>query len=235
MISEKEFSIRYTSFWQEILPMGEDFIRLHNLELERFAYPLESNVPPENRSAVNEMAFRLFSEAQKRSVSGRSFDVDAVIDNIADETLSYIKRFPEGFKSQIGDCERRESKYLMERMEFFFRKEVCSETLLVKPIFAGCGRLGACEGDVIFDGTICEIKSGERKFRILDLRQTIIYAFLDHMSQSFSADNICLMNPRTGVYFTESIQEVVEAVSGINVPEFYARIADFVCEPLWSR
>jgi|LGVD01.1.fsa_nt_gb hypothetical protein len=67
VISERKFSNSFSSFWNELLPTADSFVRRMNLSLERYCLPTESRfeVNRDRRSVINELSFRLFMSLAK--------------------------------------------------------------------------------------------------------------------------------------------------------------------------
>ncbi|HEY1537724.1 MAG TPA: hypothetical protein VGF76_27075 [Polyangiaceae bacterium] len=107
----------------------------------------------------------------------------------------------------------REATTLALRTEHFFLNATTAQ-LVVSPTFAGCGWLSECNGDVLAGRVLYEIKSGDRLFRALDVKQILVYCALNYASNRCQIDEICLVNPREGVHFSESLNVLCEGMTG---------------------
>jgi hypothetical protein len=235
MISERKFAESYTSFWREIIPTGEDYIRRINLKLERFDTPIESNLPSQRRALINELAFRLFCVTIKEAKPSIISLPDEVIEEEVKVTSSHILRFKDTKKSitKINEKEKQESIELGNRLLEYFKPKAINSEMILCPEFPGSGIVNTSEGDIILGSILYEIKSGDRSFRLIDLKQTLIYCALNYGRQKYNIDKISLLNPRLGLYFIESIDDVALAVSGSsssyllwNIIEFASRSTD---------
>jgi hypothetical protein len=235
MISEKKFAGTYTTFWRELLPMGERFIRQQNMSLERFSPPLHSSLPPHVRGIVNEMAFRLFCRyVNRRCKEFRDQDVQEAMD----ESISYIRRFRESREAityMIEEEERTEAVDLATRLGVFVSDRREGENVISFPRFHGCGIIDSCEGDILLAKTLYEIKAGDRDFRLVDLRQVLIYCALNYARPIYEIDAIGLVNPRRGVFFVVSLEALCQELSGVPANDVCFTIVEFISQPGSSR
>src|SRR5438552_1394244 len=68
VITERRFAAAHHGFWDELLPMGEHYIRHINHGLPRFRPPLVTSSSARFNGVVNELAFRLFAHSSIRGV-----------------------------------------------------------------------------------------------------------------------------------------------------------------------
>lgn len=229
MITEKRFASSHNGFWRELLPMSEHYIRSTNLSLGRVFRPLDGSSPTSLHGVINELAFRLFSRAKRDSVEVRGLS-EAVIAEEQAEAMLFISNFRQHGRKAIrppGPDEIREATTLALRTESFFQEAV-EGPLIVSPTFPGCGWLSQCNGDALADGVLYEIKSGDRLFRALDLKQLLIYCALNYAAKEHQIDAICLVNPREGVHFSESLNTLCEALAGQSAVEVLGEIVEYV-------
>jgi hypothetical protein len=233
MISEHKFVTSFTSAWREVMPLGDNYWRKQNLLLLP-KQPIVKNVAaPDIRGLVNELAFMSFCEILESSASHESLlpyskDMDkriaTTVTNSIPSAVSYINRLPftnEVSSDDIGhDC-TSEAQYLVRNLLRFFPLNGAYE---LRPKFNGCGLLSACEGDLISNGCLYEIKAGDRPFRISDIRQLLVYAALAYANDSLSFDRIGLCNPRKGLIWVKSIDSVCQSVSGQRASEVLANL-----------
>ena len=93
--------------------------------------------------------------------------------------------------------------------------------LVLRPKFLGCGVMSSVEGDLIADGCLFEIKAGDRSFRLVDLRQLLVYSALAYGGNALTFDRIGLFNPRTGLLWTRELDEVCKAISGLRSTDVF--------------
>ncbi|MEO5797199.1 MAG: hypothetical protein ABIP34_20410 [Rhodoferax sp.] len=234
MISEHKFVTSFTSAWREVMPLGDNYWRKQNLLLHP-KLPVVANVaPPDIRGLVNELAFMSFCEILESTPGPQSLSpgstvmnkrVSAAVANCVPKAVSYISRLPfanEVSLADVGpDC-TSEAQYLVRNLFKFFPP---SGTYVLRPKFNGCGLLSACEGDLISDGCLYEIKAGDRAFRISDIRQLLVYAALAYAKDALIFDRIGLCNPRKGLIWVKSLDSVCQAVSGQRASDVLANLA----------
>lgn len=233
MISEKRFATSYSSFWAETLPMATSYIRHRNQNLTQFDFELQES-SGENRGVVNELAFRFFAESQRRGTSIDNLEPETVR-RATDSTVDFIGRFREYSRvtvpapSEIGVIE---AKKLAVRLGDFvcFRNPT---NVNVAPVFPGCGWVDECAGDIFLDRVLYEVKSGGEPFRSRDLRQVLIYAALNAQSRAFSIMGVGLVNPRRGVFFEETLDELSIALSGRPATDLLTNIISYISHGSW--
>lgn len=233
MISERKFSSTYTSFWNEILPMGDAFVRQLNLSCKRFSHPYDSNLPVDRdrRAIINELSFRLF----KAQVLKNTADIDRV--KLSRSVILYISRLSNQInlrKTKIREKEFKEAEMLARTLsEYFKRKEL--KSLVFWPSFTGCGLINSCKGDIILGKNLIEVKAGDRKFRLPDIRQLITYLSLNFYSERYELENVALVNPRAGLSFEISVDGLIESSSGRKPVDVFSDIIEFISFELSSR
>jgi hypothetical protein len=226
MISEHKFANSYSSFWNQLLPIADSFLRHLNLASERFATPITSSLPidRDRRSVVNELGFRLFRE---RTITG-SLSEEKVT-SIERAVREYIERLVPSISklASLTKEERTEADKIAKSLASYFYKPDLSK-IIFWPQFKGCGQLGACKADMICKSKLVEVKAGDRQFRVTDIRQIITYLALNFSSQQYQLANIVLVNPRTGKEYECTVETLIESCSGRKPVDVFSDIIDFV-------
>lgn len=231
MITEARFAASHHGFWHELLPMGESYIRNCNAGLARFARPLAGSSPARVRGIVNELGFRLFALCIRENYEPSSVPLDVVVTE-AERARNFIASFRQHGRAPLPQLDGdglREGLALASRTKAFFNRAAPADgSLLVEPSFPGCGWLSGCQGDALWATTIYEIKAGERAFRSTDVRQVFIYCALGFASKLYELDRVCLVNPRHGVYFSESLNDLCAALAGRSPTEVLSDIVEYI-------
>lgn len=214
MISEHEFANGYASIWNQVTPLSSGYWKMENMLLTRESPAVEARADKKMRGVVNEVAFRAFCALRPE---GRRFDkprlVAAVQANISD-SIEYVARLAPAAKLEdqvFDDVCTQEAAELAGHLLGFFRGYMPTT---LRPKFCGCGVVSACEGDVIEGNCLYEIKAGERQFRISDLRQLLVYSALAFSAGKLTFQRIGLVNPRTGVAWTRTLDGVCQSIAG---------------------
>lgn len=231
MISERKFATSFTSFWRELLPMGDAFLRRTNLTKSRFKDPLQRVTRPERRALVNELGFRLLGGAVHDGKIVEDDLPEELVDKLAYQAAEYISslRNPTGEIIPVPDkVERREAFTIFGRLKGFFQSPSVNDALLVSPVFNGCGIVQQCKADVLYGETLYEVKAGERDFRLVDVRQLIVYCALNHVVPNYTIKKVGVVNPRLGVFFRIDIDELVESMTGTSAVELFEEITAFL-------
>ncbi len=211
--------------------MGEHYIRTVNLELARFVAALDSSSDPRFHGIVNELAFRLFVRTSKEGRLLKSLTESEITASVL-EAKRFIESFRQHGRGRVpkpGEAEIRESIVLAQRMKTFFDR-VSVSPLIFQPIFTGCGWLNECEGDILSSNVLYEIKSGERTFRMLDVKQLLVYCALNFSAKSYDIAEVSLVNPREGTYFSEPLNRLCELLSGQSAMEVLGDIVEYISE-----
>lgn len=233
MISEKQFALFHSGFWSQLLPMSEEYVRMKNRSLLRFAQPMESRLPPSTRGLTNEMAYRLFAAALRAGGKLRDIPNDRASEAIerAVQYVGNLQRWQQQPQENPSAEHIREARKLARRLLVFFQR-VGSSPITTFPKFRGCGWLDGCVADAIAERTIFEVKAGDRRFRASDLRQVLIYCALDLSERTWAINQLCLVNPRLGVFFHEPIDRACEGLAGRSAGDVLGDIVEYISDPI---
>lgn len=233
MITEKRFAELHHAFWTELLPMAEHFVRTTNLGLARYCQALHTATPAHFHGVINELGFRLFTLANERSCSPGSFEKLELEEQLS-EAMQFISSFRQHGRGQLdrpGESGVRDSVELAERTLEFFRNAAPGQLLVTRPPFRGCGWVSECEGDVLANRVLYEVKAGDRKFRTIDIKQVLTYCALSFAAKEQTIEQVCLLNPRTGLYLSEPVEALCQGLSGRSAAEVLGEIVEYLSEP----
>jgi hypothetical protein len=231
VISEKQFALSHPGFWNQLLPMSREYLRMANRQLERFAPPFRTRTQEYDRGLTNELAFRLFVATQlegtKASLSLTS------IGQAIEASLHHIRILREFGRAPVPAPTREaidEAKQLADRLVMFFRENRFSPVRPF-PLFPGCGWIEECAGDALGSEILFEVKAGERAFRSIDIRQLLTYCALNFASKSYGISHVCLVNPRRGVFLLDALDRLCFDTAGRPHTEVLSEIVEYVSEP----
>jgi hypothetical protein len=226
MTSETRFSTSYASIWKEITPLSDGYWVLENLLARRIDEPIKGVAPKHLRGLVNELAFIAFASSENFKPSLTS--IHETVHKKIDAAVNYINRVSSGEKLEVSDVDAvclREAELLCKRLHDYFPIGVAR---VLRPKFKGCGFITSCEGDIITGDRLFEVKAGDRSFRISDLRQLLTYSALAYAAGELHFQNVGLFNPRTGMSWVKSLDDVCMAVGGGKANDVLPRIIDFM-------
>lgn len=228
MISERRFASAFTSFWNQSLPRADAYLRRINGTYNQYLGEIDSlgHVDRDRRSIVNELGFRLFKEGwEKQDITNQ------LIHDLSSDVQKYIaaiaRRKDDVILMPPSAQEISESKEIAKSLSDFF-SPTKNKTLLFWPEFPGCGIIQKCKGDILHGNTLVEVKSGDRTFRITDLRQVLTYCCLNFVSRKYDLRFIILLNPRRGIFYETSIDQLVSACAGVSAVDFFADMIAFI-------
>lgn len=239
MISEVTFSKKFTSFWNEILPNSKNYVRLINGGLLNAEYsPFAPSPRKQNIALINTLSFFILREIVKKknrfilnSLSSYFKSID--FSSIMDKSLHYLSNFSYGkdFSLPLTTAELNEINQLVNLMHNHFTHKNNNNVIYIDPEFDGCGFINPSYGDLIYNNTLTEIKSGERKFSLTDIRQLVVYLTLNYYSNiPYPIKRIELFNPRMGISFSEDVESFCLNISALSSTELYSEIQKYVTD-----
>lgn len=233
MISETKFSGYFSSTWRSLTPTMEIFVRKINLRLYDREFPsMVSGVVASRRGFVNEVAFQFFVRTRVDPSLSPEIEVEAVS---AARGMMLQKDASFSDTSPLNLEEMLDAKEQLRRLKIFFAIESKGAIPEMMPSFAGCGIVDSCNGDIYFSNRLFEIKAGDRKFRSIDLRQVLTYAALNYAKPKRKIEGIGLFNPRVGISFSMSIDELCLEVSGHPASHTLSEIVRVISSGEMSR
>jgi len=225
MIDAVSFSSSFNSFWNELTPTCEHFIRKLNLgELKREFLPMPKS-STKDRAYIAEFAFSLFAEhTLKLNGQSRLNDDERIIraKEYTNKRLAAYERQGVNSVDKLEKTQFVEVTEITKRLSSFF--DSTKTNILPRPRFIGCGFIDESEGDVIKNETLFEVKTVMRRFRSIDLRQLLTYAALNSESKQFKISKIGLFNPRNGLMFEQNLSSVIHEISGRSLEQFFGEI-----------
>ncbi len=233
MISEKTFIRYYSSFWEQLLPGIDHYIRMINSGLkERLYNPIETEDVPARRALINGIAYHLFYKINKGDLSSEqlekySYNSREIVEIQSSEAKKMASlNSSETFGDDISANELSIIKDLVKRLVDYSNGK---PNFVVYPRFQGCGLLFDCYGDMLYRTTLVEVKGGKSNFGRQDLLQMLTYGALNYISDNpIVIDNFELFNVRTGVNWYEEVEELCEVIAGASSAEVYSEIVNYI-------
>lgn len=230
MISEKTFIRYYSSFWEQLLPGVDHYIRMINSGFkERSFTPINIEDIPTRRAIINGIAFKLFYNFKTNNVIYEDLLIDSKV--LVEIKQSEVKKMSflnnsKDFEKELNDNEFKIIKELTNRLVKYSSNK---EGLQIYPEFQGCGLLFNCYGDLLNKDTLIEVKAGNSNFSKHDLYQLLTYGALNYIStNSINLTNFELVNIRTGIHWKENIETVCEIIGGASSSEIYSEIINYI-------
>ena len=215
--------------------MGEKYIRHINLSLERYddSFDVESKSSADRRGLVNETAFLYFSNAinlgLKSCVFNETFKKDIKsFEKKAKNKIALIEKKDIKLYKKLNVKEIEEVYELITSLFTYILSWPSNSDLVIFPEFYGCGLVEACNGDVLINDTLCEMKAGDRKFRSIDIRQVLIYVVLNKSFKKHEINKISLVNPRHHIYYEVDVEEAFFAMSGLDANTCASEVINFL-------
>jgi hypothetical protein len=220
MISEATFARGYSSFWNGIIPWINQYTKAINERyLTSLMNPIKGTEDPSYRSINSIIAFNIY----RNKCQGKTITLDESFRQTKDE----IKNYPRNNLDKYIFDKNNENiiKQLSDRLfEIYFSKDI-----LIDPFFPGCGVMANCKGDILFENSLVEIKSGERTLQASDIKQLLVYCGLNEIAgKKYKIDKIVYFNPRMGVLWNGDINLVFRSISSITLVDFYQDLEDFL-------
>lgn len=227
MITEKHFVHSYSSFWKDLLPMENEYIRLINSSAELVFDELVCRTDPAHRGLINELASLIYAESVFRDM--QVLDVSLLnVDELERRAIQHVKQMRQFNRTGPGRLdaeERQEACDLAVRISTCVRYIGPKRIRVIVPL-PGCGRVDGCSADMVLDDALVEMKCGQRHFRSVDMRQLLVYAALNYASKSMDIDKLILVNPRCGTLHREPVEIVCRRLSGSSAADVLGQIVD---------
>lgn len=150
---------------------------------------------------------------------------------LLDMDLKYLSKFSYGTECSLplSVKEKEQARQLFKQM--YIRYVADNLNVVIDPKFDGCGFINESFGDVISGSKLVEIKSGERRFSLSDLRQILVYLVLNHYSRKpFNITHVELFNPRMGIAFAEDIDSFCLNLSALSSHDLFSEIQKFIVD-----
>ena len=181
-----------------------------------------------------EYSFSLFAERAKELQCGITLSASEKEDAAWSETEKQLAPF---FGPKISKDFTVEQRVEIRELSGRLCREFLGPRMksVIRPVFLGCGYIETSEADLICNGTFYEIKTVNRHFRGVDVRQVITYCALNFASKQFFIQNIGLFNPRSGLICDINMDEVCRGIAGVTSDELFATIIETVSSGETSR
>jgi hypothetical protein len=237
MISESTFANKFTSFWNEALPNAKNYVRLINSGLTEATHgPLSMVARPKNTVLVNVIAFNLFRDYVNKAyppdqISTRGFHESGLFDLALRKAIAYLSNFTYGYSVDLP-LSNPEIEDIIKIAQILSIRYDCNHGVLqIDPEFDGCGYINRSFGDLHVGTKLVEIKSGERRFSSVDLRQVLIYLTLNHYSKApLEIHSVELFNPRMGILFHTDVNDFCRNLSALHSLELFDEIQKFIVD-----
>lgn len=95
------------------------------------------------------------------------------------------------------------------------------------PAVPGCGIVDEAVADIKRDRELVEVKTVTRPFRSSDFRQVLTYAAMYYAS-GLQIEQVTLLNPRRGRYFSSSLDLVALGASGLSGPGLMQELVELM-------
>lgn len=227
MISEVTFSKLYTSFWNSLLINSKNYVRLVNGALIQDVHKPISSYSSKYNAYINILSFELYElYLGKGNLNFTKLEIELASKSSFDK----VSKFASFYKSiQIPSfIEIKNEVYFIVRS---LVDQYQTKSPIIRKPLDGIGILNNSEIDLIYSSTLVEIKSGDRKFKTLDLRQVIIYLTQNHYSLNpVLIDRIELFNPRMGIIFNSDIQSMIYELTFLTPFEVYEEVKNYLCD-----
>lgn len=229
MISELTFSRKFTSYWNQLLPNANNFIRIVNGSLIDDVYtPLDENGKKENNVFVNECGFNLYVAIHSNIINESLLSTNDLFyqpefSRVIEKTEHELRKFSYGsnFELPLSPPEYNSIKNIAWNILNRYR----TYQTTTSPSFSGCGIINNSYGDIYYSNTLVEIKSGDRKFSVYDLRQLLTYFTLNFYSrEKRPLQKFELFNPRMGIVYNDDITTLCRELAFIQPEEMFFQI-----------
>jgi hypothetical protein len=243
MISETYFASKYTSFWKDLLPGKNKYIRyVVNNDIETVETPLKSIDIPSSRGFVNYIAFKLSVKSLTKEINYSVLEKleqnSKLFKSVFEEAKPFLENFEET-QEITYEITAEEVPLIKEMAKRIYRRYIAKiekgSKFFPEPYFQGCGIINSAKGDLIFDNELIEIKAGKRNFTINDIKQILVYATLNSLNNNYGTlSSFELYNPREGFSFYDSFTNLCNEVACASPQEIYSEIKRYIIDTINS-
>jgi len=242
MLSERQLSRSHTSLWSYCAPRlnaklvnSIELLQTAQNSVKRWDCPLETAITPQHNDLIAEVAFGIFNYLVEHNTN----DIHS-IDHISMEKIILhaiyqmsIIRKGTGFPRECFTLgHTADSSLLAHRLYKELKKY--KGTPKVHYRLNGLGLLASCHPDIIIDKQLLEVKMSRYSFRAEDLRQLILYATLAWFN-GIKLEILTLINPRLGITWQFSVQELAFLVSNDTPTVLYQKLEEYLTGESKSR
>lgn len=231
MISERRFATTYTAFWNNVTPLSNYCVHTLNENSKAFAKPIATNSLSHKRALIAEIGFEIFAHSLQfnkvKNIEELSIDIN---DIVLQSKHRLIKELNEQRANQPLFSEDIGEIYSIAQNLLNYFNKIDTSLLQLRPSFQGCGIINKCEGDIIYEDNLIEVKSVNRTLRVVDVRQVLIYLALDFVARRKVFKNIIFINPRLGTSIKLATSNLALEVSGLELFELLNQIVLYVSD-----
>lgn len=226
MITEKIIVSIFSDFWTEALPLlTPSFVTIFNeaycdkladLPSRKFA-KIEMSPNVKNYDLVAEFAFCAAETVHKHGITITDFANDnQMINEAYRRATTFLTRYQQDdYGTTFNNYEIVESLKIAKQYGYFFEHlKMNSSKIIFRPKLKGSGFLGSCTADLLVDDTLYEIKTVTRNISGKDIRQILIYLFLQSMSSIDTWKYGGFFNPRKAEHYRFYVDNLIQKISG---------------------
>lgn len=233
MISEKTFIRRYSSFWEQLLPGIDNYVRMVNSGLRQRVYPpIQILDIGARRALINSIAFKIFNQFYEENIPISK--LLALKLNSSEILEAHRKAFSEvSFLDNSNNFNEPPQAFEVEIIKELTKRLLGTygphSSLKVYPSFQGCGLLFSTSADIFYEDTLVEIKAGQNNFSKHDFFQLLTYLALNTISNKYySISSFELFNIRTGLRWKEGVDVFCQAAAGASSTEITSEIVTYL-------
>ena len=119
----------------------------------------------------------------------------------------------------------RAANRVVESLQRFARHRSLSGAPQTEILIKGCGFVPDTSADVLWSGTLLEMKLTGKPISTRDIRQVLIYAGLLEIAGGPVPESIGVINPRWGMAVVADLTEILHLCGGISVSEYADELA----------
>jgi hypothetical protein len=233
MLSEREISRGFRPFWEAWAP-GLTIKLIRGLarsdgSLVKFCHTWDtcfaSTAPSRHNDVIGEMAFGLFAHAIEVGtapiVVERS-DTELIFQQAA-ARIAVLRGRHEVDSELITEAHRTDATMIACRLYDYCRRK--SGIPNIQPRLLGLGIVRACHPDIMQGLELIEVKTSKSVFRASDLRQLLVYAALAWAHSPSAVETVSLVNPRLGLTWRFSTDDLAHLLSGQKADIFFREFA----------
>lgn len=231
----KQFSSRFSSFWNSVAPRLAHYVKTVNLAPERFDVPVEFSSDVKYRPIVSDAALHtaaLTISERGLSIPSSFTNIKAALQRVVDQPspIQRIEFEPGDLPKVAKDVGLLSSQVI----QYLLGVRAKPHAIHIEHELRGCGIVEASKCDIQYENTIVELKNVSGGFKSEHYRQLFTYAALTYADEPGAIEEVCLVNCSLGVYDCRSLNGLAADVSGLSWSELATALIAFMSSEIAS-
>lgn len=222
LMTAERFAAANGTYWASVLPRLDHFVRISNAGPLEFAPAVDKSLFSKRQAFVSETAFYLWSKFEQASATPNLMRAQAQARRRLRQVAPHL-----ALHDDLSTKETSLALSLAQRLNTYCVHARSLTHVQIERRLLGCGWISGGLPDLLaVDDShghdliyLAEVKSVDRAFRSVDLRQLVCYIVLYYSEFRRIPDLIAVVNPLRGTALEVGVDEFFEAVVGSDASD----------------